>query len=88
MAAASDDGNTNTEFQQMQQTQYLSAVIIVSGGSSRWGDTARVEVLSAGGAALCSLPDLPQPRQLHSQTGLTACGGTSTTGGDIPPEKN
>ena len=29
----------------------------------------------------CSLPDLPEVHNLHTQTGLEACGGLGTSGG-------
>ena len=50
--------------------------IIVSGGD---GDAERsVEVLHSDGTPWCSLPDLPDQRFQHTQTGLEACGGLYT----------
>ena len=34
-----------------------------------------MEALRSDGSLLCSLPDLPEARSSHSQTGLEACGG-------------
>ena len=34
-----------------------------------------VELFFSNGTRLCSLPDLPGKRWLHSQTGLVTCGG-------------
>ena len=34
-----------------------------------------VELLSSNGTRLCSLPNLPEKRFDHSQTGVLACGG-------------
>ena len=34
-----------------------------------------VELLSSNGTRLCSLPNLPEKRYFHSQTGVLACGG-------------
>ena len=50
--------------------------IIVSGGN----DEAKksVEVLHGDGTPWCSLPDLPDDRWYHTQTGLLACGGEDT----------
>ena len=36
----------------------------------------RVHAFKASGKYWCRLPDLPYPRQYHTQTGLTACGGS------------
>ena len=36
-----------------------------------------VELLSSNGTRLCSLPNLPEKRYHHSQTGVLACGGGS-----------
>ena len=47
---------------------------MVTGGSSG----TSVELLFLNGTRLCALPDLPEARYQHSQSGLLACGG----GGD------
>ena len=39
--------------------------------------TRSVEVLRTNGSPLCSLPDLPDDRHYHTQSGLMACGGGS-----------
>ena len=52
-------------------TVSVSAAIIVS-------STRAVEVLTSLGQALCSLPDLPDARHSHSQSGLVTCGGGET----------
>ena len=56
---------------------YVSA-IIVSGGDGIMDDKS-VEVLHSDGTPWCSLPDLPEGRMFHTQTGLLACGGLHTT---------
>ena len=38
-------------------------------------NTRSVEVLRTDGSPWCSLPDLPDDRHHHSQSGLIACGG-------------
>ena len=47
----------------------------MSGGLD--GSSSSVELLHSDGSPWCSLPDLPEGRQGHSQTGLEACGGIS-----------
>ena len=47
--------------------------ILVTGGRDR---LSRVHALYLNGTFKCTLPDLPYPRQYHTQTGLTACGGS------------
>ena len=47
---------------------------MITGGSSG----TSVELLFLNGTRLCALPDLPEARYQHSQSGLLACGG----GGD------
>ena len=37
--------------------------------------TKTVEVLKTDGTAWCTLPDLPDDRSTHTQSGLLACGG-------------
>jgi len=61
----------------------LDKAIIVTGGDSAefdsdiggWVGGTSVELLHEDGTPWCSLPDLPQMRQAHTQTGLEACGG-------------
>ena len=61
----------------------LFSAIIVTGGDSAefdsdiggWVGGTSVELLHEDGTPWCSLPDLPQMRQAHTQTGLEACGG-------------
>ena len=36
-----------------------------------------VELLHSDGSPWCTLPDLPEARDSHTQTGLESCGGTS-----------
>ena len=51
----------------------------MSGGDAAKGAKLRsVEVLHSDGSPWCSLPDLPRSRSHHSQTGLEACGGTTS----------
>ena len=58
---------------------YFSTAIIVSGGEADEMSKLRsVEVLHSDGSPWCSLPDLPRSRSHHSQTGLEACGGTTS----------
>ena len=50
--------------------------IIITGGINGSGALTSVELLKADGSpSSCSLPPLPEGRRVHSQTGLTACGG-------------
>ena len=52
--------------------------ILVTGGGS--GDNERsVEALWSNGSSLCSLPDMPDVRYYHTQSGLVTCGGGSTS---------
>ena len=56
-----------------------AAAILVTGGHNTLdvsGVVLRaVEVLHSDGSPWCSLPDLPEDRRSHTQTGLEACGG-------------
>ena len=45
---------------------------MVTGGYS---SGTSVELLFLNGTRLCALPDLPEARYQHSQSGLLACGG-------------
>ena len=56
---------------------YVSA-IIVSGGDGIMDDKS-VEVLHSDGTPWCSLPNLPEGRMFHTQTGLLACAGVTET---------
>ena len=47
-------------------------MILVTGATS---GGKSVELLYTNGSRLCNLPDLPYDRYLHTQTGLTLCGG-------------
>ena len=49
--------------------------IIVSGGDAE----KSVEVLHSDGTPWCSLPNLPDDRFDHTQTGLLACAGVTET---------
>ena len=54
-----------------------SAIIITGGvvtGIEGYG--VSVEILRENGSYWCSLPDLPDIRYTHTQSGLVACGGT------------
>jgi len=73
--------------------------ILVTGGFIRSGvDTSSVELLHGDGTPWCRLPELPQDRYYHTQSGLGACGGspksaTTTTcvrfsGGSWSPSHN
>ena len=52
-----------------------AAAIIVTGGSGGPPPYTSVELLHGDGSPWCSLPDLPEGRWHHTQTGLEACGG-------------
>ena len=52
-------------------TNIFSAIIITGGYPS----SRSVEILRANGSYWCSLPDLPDDRWYHSQSGLVTCGG-------------
>ena len=43
------------------------------------GTDTSVELLLDDGTPWCSLPDLPEDRRGHSQSGLVACGGDVTS---------
>ena len=53
----------------------LHAAIIVTGGSPRSSVWTTVELLHSDGSPWCKLPNLPEYRNGHTQTGLEACGG-------------
>ena len=62
-----------------------TAAILVTGGLNDFnldvsgGVLSAVEVLHSDGSPWCSLPDLPDIRRAHTQTGLEACGGFGRT---------
>ena len=56
-------------------TQTLA--IIISGGQPS-GSSRSIEVLREDGTPWCYLPDLPENRSSHTQSGLVACGGGFT----------
>ena len=51
--------------------------ILVTGGEPIASASKSVEVLKEDGSQMssCSLPQLPESRRYHTQTGLTVCGG-------------
>ena len=49
--------------------------IIVTGGQRK--AQRKVEILKADGTPICALPDLPEGRYYHTQSGLVSCGGNS-----------
>ena len=59
---------------------YYLAIIITGGGSSYFGIPHSVEVLRSNGSRWCSLADLPDDREDHTQSGLITCGGWSLEG--------
>ena len=52
---------------------FISAIIITGGYPS--SNYRSVEILRENGSYWCSLPDLPNERYSHVQSGLIACGG-------------
>ena len=60
------------------QSKSLLLSSILSPSAVLVSSTRAVEVLTSLGQYLCSLPDLPDPRHSHSQTGLVTCGGGET----------
>ena len=58
----------------------LHAAIIVTGGSPRSSVWTTVELLHSDGSPWCKLPNLPEYRYGHTQTGLEACGGDGSSG--------
>ena len=57
----------------------FSAIIITGGIDDNLDNTRSVEVLRDDGSYWCSLPDLYDYRDHHTQSGLVACGGTDNT---------
>ena len=55
---------------------YLFSAILISGNYPSSIILVRsVEILQANGSYWCSLPDLPDDRYYHTQSGLVTCGG-------------
>ena len=54
------------------------SVIIITGGKTGTGEPT-VELLDEDGTLICNLPNLPDERFGHTQTGLMACGGGNRT---------
>ena len=52
----------------------LFLAIIVTGGMS-YTSRKSVDILKEDGTHFCSLPDLPESRYSHTQSGLVTCGG-------------
>ena len=61
-----------------QPTFYFDeiSVLLVTGGGGV-GSSKSVNLLYTNGSLLCSLPDLPDARNEHTQNGLVLCGGFS-----------
>ena len=55
---------------------HLYSAIVTTGGVGAWRS---FEVLRENGSYWCSLPDLPDDRLDHSQSGLMSCGGGDDT---------
>ena len=51
------------------------SAIIISGGYLSSSVGRPVEILHANGSYWCSLPNLPDDRYSHTQSGLVTCGG-------------
>ena len=49
------------------------------GGPGHGPALTKTEVLHSDGTPWCSLPDLPEGRMFHSQTGPEACGGKNNS---------
>ena len=58
---------------------YVSAIIASGGYIDSMMYEKSVEVLHSDGTPWCSLPDLPDDRSYHTQTGLLTCDGVSTS---------
>ena len=56
----------------------LFSAIIVTGGMS-YTSRKSVDILKEDGTHFCSLPDLPESRYSHTQSGLVMCGGFEGT---------
>ena len=73
------DGKLPPVSQDLNLVAINISVILISGGDGDVGARTSVELLHTNGSRLCSLPDLPYNRSSHSQTGLTACGGSGSS---------
>ena len=72
------DGKLPPVSQDLNLVAINISVILISGGDGDVGARTSVELFHTNGSRLCSLPDLPYNRSSHSQTGLTACGGSGS----------
>ena len=55
------------------------SAIIVTGDTDTGSSSRTAEVLKEDGSSLCTLPDLPDDRAGHTQSGLVLCGGYYTS---------
>ena len=59
--------------------QLFPAIIVTGSTCIEWTCNGQsVEVLKDDGTSLCTLPDLPDERTYHTQSGLVICGGYRT----------
>ena len=66
----------------LKKFYYANLVVMVTGGQGVTDSVkTSVELLSSNGTRLCSLPNLPEKKWQHSQTGVLACGGGSRGSG-------
>jgi len=73
----SDNSVVKKGFSAVWKTEDYVQGILLTGSGGEPGDRRRsVEVLTADGTSLCSLPDLPYETSGHTQHGLTTCGGS------------
>ena len=56
----------------------MISVVMVTGGNTGSAQPSSVELLSINGSSLCSLPNLPEARKLHSQSLGIICGGDNS----------
>ena len=59
------------------------SVVMVTGGYGSGSAGTSVELLSLNGTRLCALPDLPEARFQHSQSGYLTCGGGSISSSEV-----
>ena len=57
---------------------YFCSAIIITGGSPSGYVGRSVEILRSNGSYWCSLPDLPDLRFQHTQSGLITCGSSGS----------
>ena len=62
----------------MDYHHIISAIILTGGYSNISSVSSSVEILRSNGSYWCSLPDLPDVREYHTQSGLFTCGGYSS----------